>query len=284
MCVKSQIVSLWDIMKPFQPSLLIAITDMYSNLAANQNLGKIIIGKEPPDEPIDEHLRIELLQITKNWERVCTDLELAASLVSVQRLRRHLENQGATYSPMIRFGEELKGRLRDEMMERFYWSLSLSENDHYANWGKGWEQIIERFKDTLRDIEEMRKCFALSRYAASVFHSVQIVEFGLIELGTFIRVKDPHSGWTAVTARLKDIAETPYAKRGAFEKANHQLLEQILATVESLKNAWRNKISHAQGRLTVLSSDFQPEIAEEIMLATRAFMRRLSGSIPSRRI
>jgi hypothetical protein len=57
-------------------------------------------------------------------------------------------------------------------------------------------------------------------------------------------------------------------------------LEQIQGTVEGLKNAWRNKISHVQGKLTLMSVEFSPEIAEEILLATRAFMRRLAEDLP----
>jgi hypothetical protein len=53
-------------------------------------------------------------------------------------------------------------------------------------------------------------------------------------------------------------------------------------TVEALKNAWRNKISHVSGqRLLLVSSEFTPDTAEEIMTATRAFMRRLTESLPN---
>lgn len=50
--------------------------------------------------------------------------------------------------------------------------------------------------------------------------------------------------------------------------------------MEALKNAWRNKISHAQGKLNLLSPAFTREIAEEILIATRAFMRRLAEGLP----
>jgi hypothetical protein len=71
-----------------------------------------------------------------------------------------------------------------------------------------------------------------------------------------------------------------YNERNDFEKQNFPFLEQVQGTVEALKNAWRNKISHAQGKLILLTTDFTPEIAEEIILATRAFMRRLGEGLP----
>jgi hypothetical protein len=66
----------------------------------------------------------------------------------------------------------------------------------------------------------------------------------------------------------------------AFEKKHWPFLEQIIATVEALKNAWRNKVSHANGKLMLMTTDFSPEVAEEILMATRAFMRRLATDGP----
>ena len=51
-------------------------------------------------------------------------------------------------------------------------------------------------------------------------------------------------------------------------------------TVEGLKNAWRNKISHAHGKLILMTTEFSPEVAEEILFATRAFARRLAEGLP----
>jgi hypothetical protein len=57
-------------------------------------------------------------------------------------------------------------------------------------------------------------------------------------------------------------------------------LEQVHGTVVVLKDAWRNKIGHAHGRLILMRSDFTPDIAEEIMIAARGFMRRLATELP----
>ena len=157
------------------------------------------------------------------------------------------------------------------MQVRFFFSLSLEETEHYKNPRKGWEEIVGRFPNALDDIEEARKCYALSRYAASVFHSVEVVECGLLELGQLIGVKDPHSGWTAVTNELRKIVTKEYKERTDFERTHFEFLEQIEGTVEALKNAWRNKISHAQGKLILLTKDFTPEIAEDI-LSRRALL------------
>jgi hypothetical protein len=46
-----------------------------------------------------------------------------------------------------------------------------------------------------------------------------------------------------------------------------------------MKLAWRNKVNHATGRPIVMS-EFMPEVAEEIIMASRGFMRRLAEGLP----
>jgi hypothetical protein len=72
---------------------------------------------------------------------------------------------------------------------------------------------------------------------------------------------------------LKKIIDKKYDQRTEFEKKHSPFIEQMQGTVQALKNAWRNKISHARGqRLLLVDSEFTPDTAEEIMTATRSFM------------
>ena len=206
-------------------------------------------------------------------------LGFSASCATLRKMKEKFGEVGCTRADVAVLSEELLGRLIDESKDKMFFSLLPRETEHFEKYGRGWEAAIARFPIN-SEVEEASKCFALSRYAASVFHSVQIVEVGLIELGTFIRVTDPKSGWTAVSKALDAILKKSHPDRSSFEKKHFAFLEQVNGTVEGLKNAWRNKISHAQGRLVLMTADFSPEIAEEILFATRAFIRRLAEDIP----
>ena len=206
---------------------------------------------------------------------------LEVSIICAEEMHRWLNANRETKE----FGRQVAGlrdTIRRELETKFVFTLTAAQADHYINFRKDWELIYERFPEALIDIEEARKCFALGRYAAAVFHTLQIIEHGLLELGQLIGVSDPKSGWTAVSKELTKIVEKKRDLRSDFEKENFSLIEQLQATVEALKNAWRNKISHAQGRLTPVNSEFTPDIAEEIIFATRAFMRRLVELLPSK--
>jgi hypothetical protein len=176
---------------------------------------------------------------------------------------------------------DIQNRLRDELSLNLFFRLPQDKKRYFDEPLKGWEEAIKRFPEIISNVEEMSKCFALSRYAASVFHSVRAIESALIHLGKFIGVTDPLSGWTAVTSRLETlVVKTKHQDRPATYQACFGFLEQMHGVTEALKSAWRNKISHAQGSLTLMTEDFNPDIAEEIMIASRSFMRRLATEMP----
>jgi len=214
---------------------------------------------------------------------MCTErFDIPISKMRAEELKSSILD--GTMSSFEDLATELREFLRNveyELRSHLFLYVSQEQATYYTQPTKGWEKIIERWESTVRDIEEARKCFALNRYAASVFHSLQVIELGLLELGKFIHVVDPQSGWTAITRELEKILKKKYPERSDFEKKHSSFLEQVQATVEALKNAWRNKISHTQGRLTLLSADFTAEITEDILVASRAFMRRLAVEMPS---
>jgi hypothetical protein len=227
--------------------------------------------------------RIRAQTIFQTLERTLSFYEMTCSVETAKKMVAFADIPEPEPYDLHKLAVELRGRVIDESSGREFFSLTPREAEHYRHPTKRWEVIIKRFPDALTDTEEAWKCFAMSRYTAAVFHSLQVVEVGLIELGTFIGVTDPISGWTAVAQRLKKIIDTKYPDLSEFEKRNRPFLEQVQGTVEALKNAWRNKVSHVHGKLTLMTGEeFHPDVAEEILVATRAFMRRLAEGLPPR--
>jgi HEPN domain-containing protein len=265
---------LWAIVKRLGAARLIGFTNILYFLSDDWAL-------DPRRDSVKFDKPADFRQWLSILEEYCIDLGLKASVSTIYKMQDLFSKpEPITYGEARPLAQELQSRLIDEMKETVVLFLSSSEAEHYKNNQKGWELIIDHFPDVINDIEEARKCFALSRYPATVFHSLQIVEFGLLKLGKFISVEDPKSGWTAVANKLKKIISKKHEDRTEFEKQNFEFIEQVQGTIEALKNAWRNKISHAEGKLILMTKDFSPEIAEEILFATRAFMRRLASGLP----
>jgi len=228
----------------------------------------------------DDHRRKQLIDGLEAAIPHCERAELTLTTVHLMRVLADVKAgvpKLEVYAKLI----ELESRLEDELKTKLFFQLPLSKREFFESPQKGWDEVIARFPDSVMDIEEMRKCFALSRYAACVFHSVNAVEAGLIGLGNFIGVRDPKSGWTSVTAELERlVVKTKYTDLDPKFQSCFGFLDQTHATCVALKSAWRNKISHTQGRLAVMTADFSPDVAEEIIVASRSFMRRLATEMP----
>jgi HEPN domain-containing protein len=211
----------------------------------------------------------------------CGEMPFPMTEVPLKRILRLANgSQPFTVKAMAELLGEAARRLRDEAGIYTLLRVSAERSRFYSEPRANWEDVIKRFPNTVSDIEEANICFSLERYPACVFHSVQVIETGLIALGSFLGVKDPKSGWTATANELERIVKKRYADLTPFESQYIGLLKQIQATVVALQDAWRNKISHAQGRLSVMTADFSPHVAEEILMATRGFMRRLATDLP----
>ena len=261
--------SLWGIMDTFDASGLLSVIKVMGLWSSGGATGSI-----------SENSRDMNVAAFESYYDLFNTIGLPASKATLERTVIALRNRDTTWENISPLGAEFCGRIIDETGSKSFFSLNMRETEYFTESRRGWETAIARFPEIIDDVEESSKCFALSRYPASVFHSVQVVESGLIELGRFLKVTDPHSGWTSVSNSLDRVIKKSYSDRTRFERKNFSFLEQVQGTVQGLKNAWRNKISHAQGRMLVISKEFSPEIAEEIMMASRAFMRRLAECLP----
>jgi hypothetical protein len=279
--------SLWEIMKQFNAAYFAAMSMSVSGLyiaGSNRPLMEGFLWGNRYKEWIKQNdHRVEMDNLLAQLSTYCIELELTASVASIGRIRLVLARADFANNALDDLWDELRTRLVDELQGRFFWSLTANEARHYSNPTEGWAGVLDRFPAATTDIEEMNKCFALSRYAGAVFHSVQAIECGLIDFGKFLKVNDPKSGWTAVNGRLATlVTKNKYAELEPLYQEHFTFLEQMHGTVGALNGAWRNKISHAQGRLTLMTSEFSSEVAEEIMISSRSFMRRLATELPKR--
>jgi hypothetical protein len=127
----------------------------------------------------------------------------------------------------------------------------------------------------------MNKCFALSRYAAAMFHALQVAEWGAITLGDYIRADDPKKGWRATSKTLKDLVRGGHGALPAYLAGKFAFVEQMNQEVETMSLAWRHKIDHAANRLAILpNQDLAPDTAEHIIQSVKVFWMRIDEGIP----
>lgn len=175
---------------------------------------------------------------------------------------------------------ELAPILEREFKRRVCLILSRSSQVLYESPTISWEAIIAAFPDIQDDVEEMNKCKAFGRDAASVFHALLVVEHGLIQLGIAMRVTDPKQGWDATCKVLEKVMKDGRALAPKHIQKHFAFYELVNKDIQSMKMAWRNKVSHAANKLVVITSDFKPQVAEKIITACHGFMLLLATEGP----
>jgi len=217
----------------------------------------------------------------KHIQKSCAGLGLKFSLKGVDRALSQKLDQIKICREAIELISDIETRFMDEMGSSLFLHIPQDREDWYLKPLEGWEQTVNRFPNIQTEIEEASKSFACDRYAASVFHSTQIAEFGAIEIGKLIEIEDVKLGWPSTIREMdRIIHRAKYPELTEAEKKYRDLIGQLLPEMQSMESGWRHKISHVANRLILMSSEFSPEVAEEIYVATRAFMRRLATEMP----
>jgi hypothetical protein len=233
------------------------------------------------DELIPPHIKEAYGPLLSGLEEDCRELEFVAALATVKRLRELLSGPTCTFNRFAELARDLQSRASDETLYRCCFSLSMEETESFEKWWKGWEDIIQRFKDATRDIEEMKKCFALERYTASMFHALHVAEWGAIELGNYIGVTDPKKGWRPTEKKLRELIRAGHSALPVQLAGKFEFLEQVSREIDSMVLAWRHKVDHAANHLAIVpNTEFTPDIARHIIGAVRIFMLRLVEGMP----
>ena len=229
----------------------------------------------------EEHHELETaLQGVESNIRVCG---LLTSAENVMELRVAL-SQGEdvrllSAEDVVSHIDEIHRTLRREMKAVLFLSVTPRNAEWYNSPLKGWEAVTKRWPEVSADIAESSKCFALDRSAAAIFHILLAAEFGVIQVGDLLGVSGDKPGWGCVE-RLVRILAKGFNDRSPLEKQHSTLLKDIVPMMVAVKDSWRHKISHVDNKLVWLDADISPEIASEVIAATRGFMRRLAAELP----
>jgi len=238
---------------------------------------QLTINGDPSDieEGSISQLIVALKEIKPDCERL--GLEATSDLIKVivDRWERYHDKR-----LLMNQCPQLAVCLENELKRRVCFVLPKSSQDRYTTPYQGWEQIVLAFPAAGEDVEEMNYCLAFGRQAAAIFHALLVVEHGVVDLGVLIGVQDPKPGWDATCRLLEKILAAGRSNATEEVRKHFSFLELVNKDIQSMKMAWRNKISHAEGKLVVMTSDFKPQVAEKIISACHGFMLLLATDGP----
>jgi hypothetical protein len=261
-----RLVSLWEIMKPFNVAGFLRHPGLLGALA----MGHKVPGLPPPSA---EDRKVFDFAIA-TMERDCTEVGLVVSVAAAKRLRDALANDDCTNEDIDRLAGELRTRIRDEMEGRCFLELNSQEADYYNDPRKGWGTVLARFPSSIGEVEEASKCFALGRYTACVFHCMRGIDPAIQAIAAALGVTGYKNSWDAYLRAMKVRIEKKWpdtAKRKSH-RDNAARYSTLIVRIAALKDALRNPTMHKVERI------YTEEWAREVMAATLGFMRDVSAT------
>jgi hypothetical protein len=173
-------------------------------------------------------------------------------------------------------------RLRDtfvtEVEENLFFVVPAARKDAYLDPGKWFgEAAVDKFPSIARDVRDAFQCYAFGQWTATVFHAMRILEHGLRYLAKQYGLKGPEDdSWGTILGqiekKIKDLEQQP--KISPIRRRRLQADNEAAAQLGYAKNAWRNRVSHAD-------ASYDEQGATEVLDCVRAFMRVLA--VPRRR-
>jgi hypothetical protein len=224
----------------------------------------------------DDQARANLTETLAAFRQECADLPLPRAFFSqVEHVR---EQSGLDVVPdvvLIALTHQLQHSLYNELAEHLFFSVSRDRKWIYLD-PKKWfgEAALIRFSGTWRDVRDACQSFALDQWTATVFHSMRILERGLLELARLVGL-DPVDlaleNWKNITDQIeRNIRDMESLPKSAAKSSDLQFLSGAAAQFRYFKDAWRNHVSHAR-------ESYDEQEARIVLEHVRDFMAHLAS-------
>lgn len=254
---------------------------MFVECSNKMNAWEKVVGEADREATMNRVAATQIYAEVQSFGLLCLQHQLTSTHQQCYRIADNLQARlmNVSCGSMRDDLRELRRRFADDLKSEFFLHLSSKEAALYKSPELDWDKVIRRFPKTQIDVEESGKCFALGRYAASLFHVLLVAEYGVVSLATLLGVAGDKPGWGALD-RLEKIVAKPYRDRTDVEEKYSSILEGLLPFAHSIKNQWRHKISHVENKLVWQDTDFSPVMAWDIIGAVRGFMDKLANDLP----
>lgn len=137
------------------------------------------------------------------------------------------------------------------------------------------EQTASRFTSVWFDVEESAKCICVQRPTAAVFHAMRVLELGIRAFAARLNIPDPVKpaarNWANMLRQIKQEMEKQFPPEKRQSHSEGAFLEGLYATLDAVKNPWRNETMHVEGVYTDAEAKF-------ILVCVITFIQKMAES------
>jgi hypothetical protein len=228
------------------------------------------------DSDISPSLRGSLLG---SLEKVIGAIEVIgarAAGVAAHRLKTHLQNGEIAFTTknLDQCLHDIEGRFADEVG---FIKLFVIDGNKAILFGSA-ESLIgspsaNAFPSLWFDCEEAAKCLCLGRSTACVFHSMRMLEVGIKAFARKLDIDDPAKpadrNWGVILRTIKSKIDAEYPASKRLPGTEGAFLESLYATLDAVKNPWRNATMHVENIYT-------EEEARHILTNVASFIQKMA--------
>ena len=262
----NQLISLYDMLqfytKPFL-SILDSLTILFSYLHSISLIDHKSTQKlEYPDNFI-ENINSLIAQLEQ--------IDLQFAVISAKELVTIMSQKSTPFvltHDDLRLMREIKKRIMDEFDIKKVFILSLPTVNYYDSLNS-WQKVINEYPSLTYDIDESGKCLSFTRYTASVFHLMRIIEKGVQLLGDHLEIQNTNTKtWGEIICNINA------AINNNKNQGKRQQYNEVTTYLTNIRIAWRNEVMHPKDTYT-------EEETIGIYSATHIFMTHLVTEIIS---
>jgi hypothetical protein len=216
----------------------------------------------------------ELVARLSRFRKELVTLEADSAVDEIDRSTEKLYDHSLTIDRCLYFAESIRSRLEDDMKRTKLLSLNSEEQGYFASTPFFGGSFAEKFQtDGVFELDEAAKCIALGRPTAAVFHLMRLVEVGIRALARCLNIPDPlkpaERNWGHILGEIKKGYEARWPTVAARAQGNGELFEHLHASLDAVKNPWRNATMHVENKYT-------DDEAKHIFAAVKGFMKKLA--------
>ncbi len=232
------IVSLWVMLKFYAHDFIYQIRtiDLLSNVKATNDRGKI---------NLFSWAKKEIYPLKESLEKYGLSLSVITANKIIDLLKTNIKEETLLQTLL----HELIGRVHDELSSRHIFLLDSEHVKLYDTLFLG-NEVIDTFPDSIDDIAEAGRCYALGRYTASVFHLMRIMEKTVQYYANKLGIGETitcDSEWQKILNLIRGRINTQHPNSKDQERIKH---ESMINHFETIKIAWRNPTMHPKATYT----------------------------------
>ena len=198
---------------------------------------------------------------------LCAKIDLRCSVICVDDFLGALR-YGMTVEQMRHALAELNNSIRREMQVCLFFHMPGEQAKFYAQGDLFGSEVSARFPSIHFDMVEAGNCYAMGRGTACVFHLMRVVEIGVQEFGTALKVSlTGQKNWQNILDEINKAIKALPSKEPKTPG-----LSQASANLYAVKLAWRNEVMHPNDKYTL-------EEAKDLIDVVRIFVNQLATII-----